>query len=63
MAFAQMIDFATSGHKVMAKRMSVVTPMGYMVMSMTMGFYYTNAMVTCYANVLRSSLKQPLKYE
>ena len=60
---AQMIDFAIASHKVLAKRMSVVTPMGYMVMSMTMGFYYTNAMVTCYTNVLRSSLQQPLKYE
>jgi hypothetical protein len=60
---AQMIDFATASHKVMAKRMSVVTPMGYMVMGMTMGVYFTQAIVTCYTNVLRSSLQQPLKYE
>lgn len=49
--------------RVLAKRMPMITPLGYMAMSMTMGVYYTQAMVTCYANVLRSSLKQPLKYE
>lgn len=49
--------------RVLAKRMPLITPLGYMAMSMTMGVYYMQAAITCQSNILRSLLQQPLKYE
>lgn len=59
----QTIDFVVLASKVRPKRRLVLTPVEVMVINMEMNVYFMQAMITCFANVLRSSLQQPLKYE
>jgi hypothetical protein len=59
----QMLDFTLAGNYVKARRLSTVTPLGFLALVMATNMYYTHAMFTCSLNVVRCHLKQPLVHE